>query len=128
MPTHFCKPRRNHEASAHGNSHSSEQLCTQIPATVVVDESPTDRRPRKRGDADPQEHKRDPNASLRIVISREVPNGRIVQPLHSAREEAVEARDNYDSCVAGSVDPDEQEDGCEEDAGDDGVNVAEEAV
>lgn len=95
---------------------------------VVVNECSTNRRPRKRRDADPQEHKRDPNTSLRIIISREVPNGRIVQPLHGAREEAVEARNNRDSRMAGSADPDEQEDGCEEDAGDDGVDVAEEAV
>lgn len=128
MPTHFCKPRRDHQAPAHRNSHGSEQLRTQIPAAVVVNERATDRGPRQRRDADAQEHKRDPDAPLGVVVAREIPDGGVVQALHGAGEEAVEAGDDGDGGVAGGGDPDEEEDGGEEDARDDGVDVAEEAV
>lgn len=128
MPTRFGKPRRDHQAPAHGYSHGREQLCTQIPATVVVNERPTNRGPRQRRDADAQEHKRDPDAPLGVVVAREIPNGGVIQALDGAGEEAVEAGDDGDGRVAGGGDPDEEEDGGEEDAGDDGVDVAEEAV
>ena len=128
MQTSLCEPRRNHQASAHENSQGSEQLSAQIPTLVMLNKRPTDRRPRQRRNADPQKDKRDPNAPLRIVVAREIPNGRIIQPLDGAREEAVEARDEYDSGMGFCADPDEQEDGGEEDAGDNSVNVAEVAV
>ena len=94
----------------------------------MLNDSPTDRRTRKRRNTDPHKHKRDSNPPLRIVITREIPNGRIIQPLHGAGEEAVEARNDDNSGVAFGADPDEQKDAGEEDAGDDGVDVAEVAV
>ena len=94
----------------------------------MLDERPTDRRTRKRRDTDPHKDKRDSNTPLRVIVSWEIPNGRIVQPLHGAREEAVKARNDYDSGMAFCADPDEQKDGSEEDAGNNGVDVAEAAV
>ena len=94
----------------------------------MFNEGPTDRRTRKRRNTDPQKHKRDSNAPLRIIVSREIPNGGIIQPLDGAREEAVEAGNDHDRRVAFGADPDEEEDSREEDAGDDGVDVAEAAV
>ena len=94
----------------------------------MLNERPTNRRPRQRRNTDPRKDKRDPNPLLRIIITREVPNSRIIQPLDGAGEEAIEARDDDDGGVAFGADPDEEEDGGEEDAGDDGVDVAEVAV
>ena len=94
----------------------------------MLNEGPTDGRTRKRRNTDPHEDKRDSNTPLRIVIAREIPDCRIIQPLHGAREEAVEARNDYNSRMAFRADPDEEKDGIEENAGNDGVNVAEAAV
>ena len=94
----------------------------------MLNERPTNRRTRKRRNTDPHKHKRDPNPPLRIVIAREIPNSRIIQPLDGAGEEAVEAGDDDDGGVAFGADPDEEEDGGEEDAGDDGVDVAEATI
>lgn len=94
----------------------------------MLNERATNRRPRQRRHTDPREHKRDPHPHLCIVVAGEVPNSRIIQPLDGAGEEAVEARDDDDGGVGFCADPDEEEDGCEEDAGDDGVDVAEAAV
>ena len=73
----------------------------------MLNERPTNRRTRQRRNTDPQKDKRDPNAPLRIVVAREIPNGRIIQPLDGAREEAVEARDDDNSRMAFCADPDE---------------------
>ena len=94
----------------------------------MLNERATNRHTRQRRNTDPRKDKRDPDPPLRIIVAREVPNSRIIQPLDGAGEEAIEARDEDDGGVAFGADPDEEEDGGEEDAGDDGVDVAEVAV
>ena len=96
----------------------------------MLNEGPTDRRTRQRRDTDPQEDKRDSGTPLllAVAVAREVPDGRIIQPLHGAGEETVEARNDYDGGMAFRADPDEEKDASEEDAGDNGVDVAKVAV
>lgn len=127
-PTLFCIPRRDHQASAQQDSNSSEQLRSQIPALLPLDHRPANRGARKRRNADPQEDKRHPHALPRRVVRREPPDDEVVQPLHGTGEEAVEARDDDDGGVARGADPEEEEDGRQEDARDDGVGGAEVAV
>lgn len=126
-PTLFCISRSNHEASTDQNSQGSEQLCTQIPAILTLNDNPTDRAARKCRDADPHEDKRDPHALLERIVC-EFPDNRVVQPLHRTREEPVEASNDRDTGVARGADPGEQEDGRRKDARDDRVDWAEEAV
>ena len=95
---------------------------------LTLDDNPTNRRARQCCDADPQKDKRNPHALLGHIVSREVPDGRVVQPLHGTGEEAVEAGHDGDGGMAGGADPDEEEDAGHEDAGDDGVDGAEAAV
>ena len=95
---------------------------------LMLDGSPTNRRPRERSHTDEQEDKRNPHALRPGMGSRESPDDEIVQALHAAGEEAVEASDDQNVGVGRGADPDEEEDGCEPDAGDDCVEGAEETV
>ena len=94
----------------------------------MLNGSPTDRRTRECSHADEQEDKRNPHALRPRMGSRESPDNGIIQALHAAGEEAVEARDDQNVGVGRGADPDEEEDGCEPDAGDDCVDGAEETV
>lgn len=101
----------------------------QIPPTLMLNQRPSNRRPRQRRNTDPEKHKRNPSPPIcRILIRREAPDSRIIQPLHSAGREAIEAGYDRDGRLSFSCDPDEEEEGCEEDGWDDGVDVAEAAV
>ena len=94
----------------------------------MLDESPPYRRACQSRDTDPEEDKRNSHPPLLVAIAGEVPDGRIIQPLHRTREETVEAGDDDDGGVAGGGDPDQEEDGRQEDGRDDGIDGAKEAV
>ena len=94
----------------------------------MLDESPAYRRARQSRNTDPEEDKRDSHPHLLVAIAGEVPDGRVVQPLHRTGEETVEACNDGDSGVARSGDPDQEEDGRQEDGRDNSIDGAEEAV
>lgn len=94
----------------------------------MLNQRPANRRARQSSDADPEEDERDPDALLRGIVAGEAPDSRVVQPLDGAGEEAVEASDDGDVGAARGADPEKEEDGGQEDAGDDGVGGAEVAV
>ena len=94
----------------------------------MLNGSPTNRRSRQCRRGDEHEDKRDPYALRAGMRSREFPDDGIIQALHAAGEEAVEARDDQQGGVARGADPEEEEDGGEPDARDDCVEGAEETV
>ena len=94
----------------------------------MLNQRPTNRRPRQRRNADPKEDKRNPHTIILRIGRGEVPDSGIIQALDGAGAEAVEACDYRDGSLGIGGDPGEEEEGGEEDAGDDGVDVAEAAV
>lgn len=83
----------------------------QIPPTLLLNQRPPNRRPRQCRNRDPKEHKRNPRPPLSLLLRREIPNSRIIQTLHRARAETVEASNHRDSFLGFSWDPGEEEEG-----------------